>query len=630
MTSQINIRVGDDWLDMPQDAKMRYTITNNIFFDGDKQRERSFPMELPNTPTNNRVFSWLVEHGTENSANTKFNCGLYNNRTFVADGTLKVKQTQRGYSIYILGQWATLSDTFRDDKMRDVLWPTGLTAPVTMQDIAEGSYPDYPCWYPGMEMFKAAPQDAWVGIGDGLFAYFTGNYMSVSGPDQNTQAANAAFYFLYILDTLCDAYNIGRVTGLFRTDPELTQLLVHSIDIRNYDWEKTYFTPESIPDMTIMEFFESIETLFCCEFVMDADRMLSTRFLRDTAARIDYLDLTQKVAGPILRKWDEVPKDVELTWPKELEDLYPSLKLDTGSESYIYETGVENAAILLAQDASYSGKLAYVKCDNHWTCFKEYAGSFRWEIVEWNMQIQKPVPANTLAEVASYVSLPAASGNEGKSALVRNENWFYTSDGTTWYKAFYNAASISLGSDTRKITPKCFPIPMDLMKADYDGDPIGYKYEMRLPGFKGVDCRVDANSENTSKSPSEIPPVLSFKREIWDVDQTFWPGGIATVLSFPMCYASSDEFDPDLTDAYDYSLWFDGPKGIYETWWKQWAQVLSGAQEIDIMMNLTLTDIISLDLHRPVYINGMKCWIKEVALELPLASATKVTFMKTR
>jgi hypothetical protein len=71
---KLNIKVGNEWLDMPQDAKTTYRKVSNIFFDGTKQRERSTQLRLPATSKNSRILNYLQMEGTINNAVRVMNC----------------------------------------------------------------------------------------------------------------------------------------------------------------------------------------------------------------------------------------------------------------------------------------------------------------------------------------------------------------------------------------------------------------------------------------------------------------------------------------------------------------------------------------------------------------------------
>jgi hypothetical protein len=630
----LNLKLGEEWLDVPGNAVLKYRMTSNIFFDGEKQRERSLQLNLPYTARNNRLLGRLADTPTATNAQTLWlNVEVFSGQTYVFEGTLKVKETARGYAVHILGQMGTLHEMVGDDNLRDIEWSTGLTGSVTRQQIAEGSYPTYPVWYPAMLMFQAAPQDTLASVNEGLFSSVKGRYMAPPAPfpNSNPNATNAAFYLLYVLDTICKYYGIGKLGGIWRTS-ELADLLLHSADIRDFDWEKQAFTPESVPDMKVLDFLGMLETMFCCEFRLDNDLQLTCTFMRDTAVRTDMVEWTDRLSGPVTRFWTDNTEGLHLKWPDKLADMYNPADTSVMASPQKFDTNADTLVIYVAQDVAYSGVSAYVRCENHWFRFQTYNGELKWVNEDWNMQIQQPDPAQLLPEVANLAALPTITpALFGKVALVRNEGWYYMAQGVAgfpfsykWDKAFWNATELKLGQRYRTIEPQGFPVPMDKLGPDYEGDPFGYEFKMRLPGFKGVKCRTDATEKVTAQVPSDLMPVLSFKREIVTVSQTNWPGGVPTVITFPYCYASSDEFDADLNDAYDLSLWWDGPKGLYNLWWKDWAQVLIGSQEIEMMLNLTLTDIIALDMHRPVYIDGMKMWLRTVDVSFPLTGPVKV------
>lgn len=643
MRDGLNIRVDGKWLDMPPNARLKYRVTNNIFFDGEKQRERSLPITFAPTGNNAAILGHLTEPGAVSTSQTLWNCELYSGRTFITEARLKVRHTARGYEAHVVGRWAMLQDTIGEANMRDIPWTTSSNGSWTKQDIAEGSYPQYPVWYPAMMMPKAAYQDVWGAESgsDNLFFGITGRYLPGSMPNSNDRAANAAYYLLYVLDRICKHFGLGVIQGEFRTDAELKNLLLHSIDIRNEDWNRLMFTAESVPDMKILDFFEVIEQLFCCQLELDNDRRLTARFLRDTAVRTDMQDWTDRLAGPMGRKWEGNARGVELRWPDKLAGMYPPYEPTQRQGSVKYDNNrlmVEDADTVNGDN---DGRTLFVRCDNGWFKPTQAAGGRKFLYEDWNLQIQDADALNVLPEVADVASLPAITAAMiGKVVMVRSTGSYYMASGVPpftftyrWEKAFWNAAPIRIGMRERVIEPKGAPVPMDRFGPDYDGRGGGYRFVMRVPGFKGVRCRHDATAEHNPEAPTDMMPMFSFKRGIRTVNRTDWPGepdspGAPISTSFQYCYASSDCYDDDESLAYHYSLWWDGPRGLYETWWRDWARFLAGAQELDVLLNLRLADLLGLDLHRPVLLLGVKCWIKEIEFELPVRNSLKVRLMR--
>jgi hypothetical protein len=196
---------------------------------------------------------------------------------------------------------------------------------------------------------------------------------------------------------------------------------------------------------------------------------------------------------------------------------------------------------------------------------------------------------------------------------------------------FHRFEGVVTGLDEQEeITPDISPALMDIMgprlkDGPLEVDPMLLDDTWRLPCVKNMAFTSNKKGDGSSR---QVLPMLAFKREIVEsIDYDISRDNVET-YNFEYPYASSDEFDPEGNDAYNYSLHWDGPKGLFETWWSDWAEVLRNGQELEAMLNLTHTDIAKLDMSRPIYISGAKCFIKEIEIVIPMKGPTRVKFIR--
>lgn len=64
------------------------------------------------------------------------------------------------------------------------------------------------------------------------------------------------------------------------------------------------------------------------------------------------------------------------------------------------------------------------------------------------------------------------------------------------------------------------------------------------------------------------------------------------------------------------SLRWDGPYGMYETWWKGWHQMLRNGKNVTCQMRLTIADIVSFNFEDKVRIQNQDFFIKKMRISL--------------
>lgn len=74
-------------------------------------------------------------------------------------------------------------------------------------------------------------------------------------------------------------------------------------------------------------------------------------------------------------------------------------------------------------------------------------------------------------------------------------------------------------------------------------------------------------------------------------------------------------------------LW-DGPDGLYETYYKQWFNFIQCSREIQLEVNLSETDWIALDITRQVYFLSSYFLIVKIEMAFPVTKPAKVTLRK--
>lgn len=93
---------------------------------------------------------------------------------------------------------------------------------------------------------------------------------------------------------------------------------------------------------------------------------------------------------------------------------------------------------------------------------------------------------------------------------------------------------------------------------------------------------------------------------------------------------SSDNLNYDNVVISDHSLRHDQPTGFFNKYWKKWVDFLSTTRKVELQVNLTTLDLLTLDFSKRIHINGNYYLIYDLKVELPLTKPTLVTLLRIR
>jgi hypothetical protein len=84
----------------------------------------------------------------------------------------------------------------------------------------------------------------------------------------------------------------------------------------------------------------------------------------------------------------------------------------------------------------------------------------------------------------------------------------------------------------------------------------------------------------------------------------------------------------DETDVSSLDLTLHGTNGLVKQFWKTWLDFLIKARRIELQINLSVLDLLTLDWSKTYHINGSNYLIYEIKVELPLTKSATVTLLK--
>ncbi len=96
--------------------------------------------------------------------------------------------------------------------------------------------------------------------------------------------------------------------------------------------------------------------------------------------------------------------------------------------------------------------------------------------------------------------------------------------------------------------------------------------------------------------------------------------GFQTVMAGTFPFGSSNNYAPDSTTQLNaWHLGWVGSEGLYETFWKKWAEFLVKMITVKFPMYLNANDLATLDYSKKKRINGVNYYLKSLKVEFPLS-----------
>jgi hypothetical protein len=96
--------------------------------------------------------------------------------------------------------------------------------------------------------------------------------------------------------------------------------------------------------------------------------------------------------------------------------------------------------------------------------------------------------------------------------------------------------------------------------------------------------------------------------------------------TYPMGSSDNVNYDEDFVGTYDLRL--ENHDGLVNTFWLQWINFLLNSKKVEMLIDLNILDIMTLDYSKRIHINGSNYLIYELQPELPIKKPTLVTLLK--
>lgn len=158
--------------------------------------------------------------------------------------------------------------------------------------------------------------------------------------------------------------------------------------------------------------------------------------------------------------------------------------------------------------------------------------------------------------------------------------------------------------------------------------------KIETPNNKGKDLELEgAPLYQGFQSPViETNGTKYIPGDVASISQTYHPTwrfmlyrGFKTIDSNLIPFANNNAFDPDtLSEAYNYSLIFNGEKGIYKTWWEKWILFLQSQKLVTIKFKLSVADLLNLKPWHKVLVGSNIYLIKSKSYSITMTGISDV------
>lgn len=604
--SKINIQIEEGWLDVPEDLRLKMTFYSQVFPDNWNRRDHSFPGEFAKTPNNNKLLAHKGEIGIT-VTNFDVDCKVYQDKTFLFNGVLRISDIGKTYSFHLLTTFGSWDHRTLGKTLQDFQYDSDQIFTLTDQEVVDGQYPDVPFAFPAFYAFKFFADQR------GTMPLQTYDWHAYYGVP-TTGGATPPYpspYIMYVLDSIFQESGFNPPTGTFKQNDELKKLLMISNRHRpedNTDW--IFDAGKHLPEMKVSDFLTSLRAMFNIGVFFekqnnDVRLMLNEAILQNP----DYIDWTEKTPLQFIKSADKAFGEVRIQQSQELQELYPEIGIKGNFTGPLNE---ESDAFNSVQQLG--RHILTLASNTYWTPNAEYGD---WSPLDYNAIIADPTNFPQLTDVADFADLQTPAADILNSiCLVQNEHWYYRciydqfNDLYTWIKFLYDNYGHNINVENPAIDLEC-KIAVPVM--DRTGVSLAFNQLLYVPSIKNVLAISDLFNMDNTKHMS----MMVFNRGVQPQGS-----GYPDSVQF-----SSDEYNYNKDVIGNFSLLWNGERGLINTHWKTTLGYLRNAQVYKFRPMLTLTDFMNFTMDQKVYLHGMKGMVKQMDVEFPLTKPATITFV---
>lgn len=594
---ELQIKINGEFVDLFPDTKIKYIFNSPAFGDNVIMGDISQVVTLPPTGKNKRIFSFLHRVETYTTIEQVYDCQVFTSGVQIVDGKFKLKKAStEGFRGNIVGGMAKVKEMIGEKTLDEIDYGSDITLGVDdpaareyLVAAAKSSYPTYKLVAPPIknEDFFSNDEDTFEeasflsefsinpwGFVNNFFSDKESDLSDFTGYHYGVQSyvAQAFCPLLYLKFVIKQLFTELLFTpeGDWYDDSEISTLILNhmncqTVSIAQHLGVWLYSPPLSVSPSDLVP-QQSIQ-----KFLVGLRKMWNIGFFANYATRKIYIEPLKKLLTTDVIDWTNKASPVEEIIASEREDGY---------------------------------KMGY-----DWDSDDSIPSSFI-----------KSLDGYTIKSAVNATTLLPSTATIGDVRYVRYEAAYYIyakdEDGTpNWKKFSYPYQEYTEGDGKNAVKAGVSPIPSSVEYiTGWDADEEEYvtvQYKAPL-----------------MKQAGNCPLVYNLMGNEFGSRLLFYRGLKTDSRGYYYPFATADDTDIHGVSCGNYTMKWDGDKGLYNVWWKDWHEFLDNAKETKWKLMLSIVDILNLDFRKRIRIGSNLYLVKKITLQFPYKGEAEAQLMK--
>lgn len=580
----ISITANGEQLDLLAKTSIEFEFINPAFSSAGQDGSFGYPFTLPGTSKNHRITGHAYNLQKRDVLAISIPAKIFVYGLPIADGILKLTFPVSREQVKVFVVVNTFADAVKDQSLRsvnygdvDTMAISGAAYKTYMNDrIAPGS--DRVAFYPSYAYLQQNPYESGVGF-DAFYREI------VPHP-----------YIKFLYRSIIEHFGYAFEDGLF-TPADLQHLTLYHHRHVAFDPDTASFVldlSKIVPDLDVADFIKKLDSLFNSKIYVDNRRKNVKLITLESLLDAPYREWTNKAD----QHFDVDPFDPEgfllqFSW-SDIDDFH-----DKMYEEGFKELMRSNAYYLWEDELSVGSYNEVLDVDPTLPSASQYKAV-------WVEDAKVFYYYDSGWQRLQYAFIEGDGDPFALSSPEENGVYFDNDTQQWWmyYKhEFLNSSPVWRPFSFRKTEELEIGDANTTVTATAHSTELFYTPQKTpMPTSK---IQITGNGTDGANQ-EEVTDDESIRLLIYrGLDETAYPG-----ISYP--FATPDEFDTRGAVVGTHSLRWDGPRGLYEKFWKRWLDFLGSTRKVERKLRLTAADIFNLDLTQQVRIENVNYLIGKI------------------
>jgi hypothetical protein len=583
------IKINGSFVDTHPNTTIRYSFQSPAFGDNVVMGDISQMINLPATATNRKIFEFLnMPEAYQALEANIYDCEVYSNGVKIVSGKFKLKKSSdTEFRGNIIGGMSVLKEMIKEMKLPAIDYGDDITlgandtqAKHYLVAAAKSGYPTYNIVAPPIknagffgdnfenESFNEEETfSSWGFVNNFLsdkFADFSGLIPHYNEKTPAVQVFCPLLYLKFVITKIFENYGFS-VGGDWYDDSEISTLILNHLNSQNDSiWDRSGAPLSLSPDKLLPDI--PVKTL-----LIGIKQLFNLGYFYIPGERKFYIEPLEKLLSNTIVDWtDKVINLIEING----NDQKSGFDMD-----YTWDGDDSNTKDFIKDLSDYTIKTA----------------------------------------VNSIAHLPGTDDiGDVRYVVYGCVYYIYVKDDDlikSWNKLSYPYQNLIIGDGATPIKSAVSPIPPSSeWTIGWDQDVEDYV----MVQYKVPKLDQQGNSVHVANlSGNQFTARLVFYRGIYTDSRGYY---------YPL--ASSDAIDLHGNSTGNYTMQWDGEKGLYNQWWAAWNEFLESSKETRWNLRLSLPDILNLDMRKRIRIKSTRYLIKKLSIKFPFDGTVEAELVK--